>query len=413
VPSRHAFPQAPVLRKGSAMARQPRIILHLLIILLFLLATGCGKKQPPQQQRPPAPVVAASATTSDIPVQLTAVGNVEPLQAVAIRPQVSGEIMKVHFTEGQEVAKGALLFTIDPRPAEAALKKAQAALIRTLASEKNARDDAARYERLFHDGIVTQEQFESYRTRAETFAADVAAERAAVDNARLSLAYSTIRSPISGRTGNLLVKAGNVVKANEGELVTVNQMAPISVAFTLPEKELARVRSRMVRGGLSLEAVPSGGSAPELGSVSFIDNTVDSTTGTIKMKGNFPNRSRALWPGQFTSVQITLETLKNAVVVPSQAVQTGQQRQFVFVVKADSTAELRPVDAGVSHKGLTAVTRGLAVGEQVVVDGQMRVVPGGKVAVKQGPGAGDQGSGKAEKPTATTPPASPAGSSKP
>jgi multidrug efflux system membrane fusion protein len=378
-----------------------RLAATLIILSLSLMYAGCGTKQPPQAKRPPTPVITAQATTADLPVQLTAVGTVEPLQAVAIRPQVSGEITKVHFREGDEVARGALLFTVDPLLATALLNKAQANLARTLASEKNARDDAARYEQLFKDGIVPRDQYESFRTRAETFAADVAADRATLENARHLLSYSTIRSPIAGRTGKLLVKAGNVVKANEGELVTINQMAPIGVSFTLPEKELGKVRNRMAQGGLSLEARPSESGSAEQGTVAFIDNAVDSATGTIRLKGHFANRARALWPGQFVTVVITMETLKNAVVVPSQAVQTGQQGEFVFVVKADYTAELRPVTTGVSHDGRTAILKGIGAGEQVVIDGQMRLAPGATVMEKQGSGTRDQGSGKAEKPAAT------------
>lgn len=359
------------------------------LCLVPLLLSGCAEKKQPQK-RSPVPVITAQATRKTVPVQFTAVGNVESIQSVVVRPQVNGEILKVHFREGDDVAKGTLLFTIDPRPLEAALKKAQANLTRDLVQERNAKADAARYEQLVKEGIVTHEQYEGYRTKAEAATADAAADHANVENARVQLSYCTVRSPITGRTGNLTITAGNVVKANEGQLVTVNQIAPIYVTFSVPEKSLTELRSRMNAGDLRIEAVVPGRPEPEQGVVTFIDNTVDTTTGTIKLKGTFANKTKSLWPGQFATVVITLKNLPDAVVVPSQTVQTGQQGAFVFVVKPDSTADIRPVKTGVTYDGMTVIESGLQPGETVVTDGQMRLSPGAQVTVKQNAVSGER-----------------------
>jgi multidrug efflux system membrane fusion protein len=320
---------------------------------------------------------------------LEATGTVESYSQVAVKSMVNGEVKKVHFTEGQDVAKGQILFTIDPRQSEAAIRKGEADLARIKAQLATARANAERYGRLVKDGIVTAEQYDSFRTQAESLEADYTAQQAQIEALRVQLSYCTIRSPISGRTGNLLIHAGNVVKANDTlSLVTINQIRPIYVAFSIPERELPRIRQYLGRGKMKVEARLQGdGGPPEIGEVTFLDNAVDAATATIKLKGTFANSKTRLWPGQFVSVRLTLSSLADAVVVPTQAVQTGQQGQYLFVVTGDS-AELRPVKAGVAFEGVTVVEQGLKSGETVVTDGHMRVVPGGKVMVKQEPGAG-------------------------
>jgi multidrug efflux system membrane fusion protein len=351
---------------------------------LLLVSTGCAKKAEKPKGRPPALVVTAVASRQDVPVQLRAIGTMEASESIAVRTQISGELTKVAFREGQDVQKGALLFQLDSRTYLAAIRKAEATLARDRVIFANARKDYERYSQLVKDGIVTQEQAEGYRTKAESASADVAADQAAVDSAREQLAFCTITSPITGRLGVLAVDRGNVVKANDTVLVTINKLVPINASFTIPEKELSQLKLHMAAGTVAVEAeVPGSLTGKETGAVSFLDNTVDPTTGTIRLKAAFGNAKKQLWPGQFVNLSVTLAMIKNAVVVPSQAIQTGQRGQFVFVVKPDASAELRQVVAGPVVQGVTVVEKGLQQGEQVVVDGQMRVVPGGKIEVKQ------------------------------
>jgi membrane fusion protein, multidrug efflux system len=307
----------------------------------------------------------------------------EASESVTIKPMLSGELTKVGFREGEEVSEGALLFEIDPRPYQAALNKAQASLDRNRVVMNNARKDYERYVPLAKEGIVSQEQAEGYRTRAETAAADLAADQAAVESARTQLSYCTITAPISGRLGTLAVDQGNVVKANDTALVTINKLRPIRATFTIPEQSLSLVRQRLAAGEMIVVAEVSGVAGfTEKGQVSFLDNAVDPTTGTIRLKGQFVNEQKRLWPGQFVTLSLTLDVRKQAVVVPTQAVQTGQKGPFVFVVKQDSTAEARLIVPGPAYESITVIDSGLQVGEQVVIDGQMRVIPGSKVEIK-------------------------------
>ncbi len=349
-----------------------------------LSLAGCAKKDETPKGRPPALVITAPATLANIPVLIKAIGNMEASESVAIRTQISGELTKVAFREGQDVQKGAPLFQFDPRSYTAALAKAEASLSRNRTILNNARKDYERYSQLVKDGIVTQEQAEGYRTRAESAVADVAADQAAVESARTQLSFCTITAPISGRLGVLAVDRGNVVKANDTILVTINKLAPINASFTITEKDLTAVKRQMAAGRVSVTAeVPGTSGLRETGVVTFVDNSIDPATGTIRIKGSFDNSKKLLWPGQFVNLSITMAVLNNAVVVPSQAVQTGQNGQFVFVVTKDGTAEIRPVGTGPVSQGVTVVEKGLQAGEQVVIDGQMRVIPGGKVEIKQ------------------------------
>lgn len=368
----------------------PTIIVAIFMTCLAL--SGCAKKVEKPKGRPPAFVITAAASQQNIPVMIKAIGNMEASESVAIRTQISGELTKVAFREGQDVQQGALLFQLDPRSYQAALLKAEASLARNRIIQNNARKDYERYSQLVKEGIVTQEQAEGYRTKAESAAADVDADKAAVESARTQLSFCTIKAPISGRLGALAIDRGNVVKANDTVLVTINKLAPINASFTISEKELAAVKRQMVVGAMSVTAeVPGVPGAKEKGVVTFIDNTIDVATGTIRIKASFGNTKKLLWPGQFVNLSLTMAVLNNAVVVPSQALQTGQKGQFVFVVTKDGTAEVRPVIVGPVLQGVTVVEKGLQSGEQVVVDGQMRVVPGGKVEItppdRQGPPA--------------------------
>jgi multidrug efflux system membrane fusion protein len=317
-------------------------------------------------------------------VQLHAIGNVEAYTTVGIKAQIGGTLSKVHFTEGQDIKKGDLLFTIDPRPYEASLKQSEAALARDRAQYENAKKDAGRYAELVKKGYVSQEQYEQLRTNADALESVVQADLAQVENAKLQLSFCFIHAPVSGRAGSLLLHEGNLVKANaDTPMVVINQIQPVNVTFTLPEKYLPEIRKYTNAGKLGVEAFPSvEDKSPAKGSLSFIENVVDASTGTIMMKATFSNQDRRLWPGQFVNVTITLAVQQDVTVVPTGTVQTGQQGRYVYVVKGD-VAELRPVIAGTDYQGLTVVEKGLESGEQVVTDGQMRLKPGARVVIKQ------------------------------
>jgi len=366
--------------------------------LCVLLCTGCSAKKAETHGLPPdysAPVTTGTATLATVPVQVHAIGNVEAYSTVSVKAQVAARIEKAYFTEGKDVRKGDLLFTLDRRPFDVALQQAEANLAKDQAQLENAGAESERYKELFQEGIVSKEQYDSMRTNADALAASVRADKAAIDKARIDLSYCSIQSPIDGRTGAVLVHPGNLVKDNDAVLVVLNQIHPIYVTFSVPEQHLADIKRYQAEAPLKVEAsAPNQEQAVSRGVLSFIDNAVDSTTGTIKLKATFQNPDNRLWPGQFVNVALTLMTQANAVVVPSQAVQTGQAGQYVFVVKQDRTAELRPVVAGNSIAGRTVIQKGVAAGETLITDGQMRVVPGMKVVEKQVSGAGVQVSGK-------------------
>jgi multidrug efflux system membrane fusion protein len=331
-----------------------------------------------------APVTIAKATLATVPIQVHAIGNVEAYSTISVKAQVAARVEKAYFTEGQDVRKGDLLFTLDRRPYDTALQQAEANLAKDQAQLENAKAEAERYTMLFQEGIVSKEQYDSMRTNADGVAASVRADRAAIDKAKIDLSYCTIEAPIDGRTGALLVHPGNLVKDNDATLVVLNQIHPIYVTFSVPEQHLADIKRYRAEGPLKVEAIiPNQEQNPAQGVLTFIDNAVDSTTGTIKLKGTFENPDNRLWPGQFVNVALTLRTQPNAIVVPSQAVQTGQAGQYVFVVKPDMTAEYRPVVVASGVGGETVIQKGLEAGETIVTDGQLRVVPGMKVAARK------------------------------
>lgn len=353
-------------------------------VSLAMLLAGCSKQQaaPPP---PAAPVSVAKVEQKSVPLELRVIGAVEAYSTVDVKAQVDGQLTEVHFTEGEDVRKGQLLFTIDRQPFEADLRRAEASLARNQAESQNAKMQAERYTRLVGEGVVAKEQYEDVITKAEALEAAVRADKAAVENAKVRLAYTSIHSPIDGRTGSLRVHRGNIVKANDEKstLVVINQLTPIYSTFALPEQDLSQVRRYMSAGKLKVEAaIPQDPGPPAGGTVSFVDNAVDRTTGTIRLKATFPNSDRRLWPGQFVNVVLTLAEEKDALVVPSQAIQTGQQGMFVWVVKPDLTVESRTVTVERTRQNESIIAQGLAAGETVVTDGQLRLMSGGHVQIK-------------------------------
>src|SRR5882724_11865299 len=366
------------------------------------------------------PVEVAAVTQQDVPIQIKSIGNVEAQSTIAVRSQVEGTLMSVAFVPGQEVKKGAVLFTIDPRPLQAQLSTAEANLLKAMAAVRQGNDIVARDEataandrvgvnrdlRLVEAGVIPREQYDNdvakLRSSEATVRADQSsvanlqaaqkAEEATVQNARIQLSYTTIRAPLAGKTGNLAVTAGNLVRANDTTaMVTITTSSPIYVTFSVPERDLVRIRQSSGKEGLVVRGeIPGDESNPVMGKLSLVDNTVDPATGTVKLKATFINDDRRLYPGQFVNVVMTLGTAMQAIVVPSQAVQVGQDKSFVYVVKADGTAEIRTVKTGTVMDAMTVIEDGLKPGEQVVTDGQLRLVPGAKVQVK---GQGGRGQG--------------------
>jgi len=364
------------------------------------------------------PVTVANASHRDVPLEIQVIGNIEAYSTITVKAQVGGQLTDVFFKEGDFVKKGEKLFTIDPRPLEAAynqavaniardqasLLQAQANMARDQANAKYQDSQAKRYGDLFQAGVVSKDQAEQLRAGADAGAQAVNADKAAIasaqaaigastataENAKVQLGFTTIYSPIHGRTGNLTVKQGNVVTANNMDMMTINQVEPIYVTFSVPEAQLTAIKKYMALGSLTVRARPQDADTAdeERGALTFVDNTVDVTTGTIKLKGTFPNIDHKLWPGQFVRVTLRLTTQQNAVVVPNEAIQTGQTGAFVYVVKQDKTVESRPVVTGTRVEQDMVVSEGLAVGETVVTEGQLRLAPGSKVVVKDGRGGG-------------------------
>jgi len=354
---------------------------------ILAAAVACRGKGPPPAAEA-VPVRVGKVEKKSVPLQIRNVGTIQPYVAVAVRAQVSGEITQVHFREGQDLKKGELLFTIDPRPYEAALAQAEAALARDRAQMENAQTDVKRYEDLVKKDYVTQQQYDSVKATAAATAATVRLNLASVERARLDVAYCSIRAPMDGRSGSIMVQAGNVVKANDAMLVSINQVAPIYLTFAVPERELPEIRRRQNAGRLSVEAEePATGRLLGRGDLTFVDNTVDRATGTITLKATFSNADRVLWPGEFVNAVLTLATEANAIVAPTGAVQNGQQGTYAFVVKSDATVESRPVTVARNAADGVVIAKGLAAGETVVTDGQLRLSPGAKIEVVTAEGA--------------------------
>lgn len=360
---------------------------RLLAVLAMALMLACARAEKVVSPEL-IPVRVGTVEQKAVPIQIRNVGSVQPYNTVAVRALVNGEILQVHFREGQDVRKGDPLFTIDPRPYEAALAQAEAALARDRAQLENAESDARRYADLVRKDYVTAQQNDSVQANARGYAATVRADQAAVDRSRLDLGYCSIRSPLDGRTGVVLVQAGNVVKANDATLVTINQVVPVYVAVAVPERDLAEIRRRQAEGSLAVVAEDASTGKPlATGELTFIDNAVDRGTGTIKLKATFPNADRQLWPGEFVNAVLTLTTEKAAIVAPTGAVQNGQQGTYAYVVRADGTVESRPVTVARNTPEGVVVSKGLSAGEKVVTDGQLRLSPGAKIEVVTAEGA--------------------------
>jgi multidrug efflux system membrane fusion protein len=396
------------------MSNVERLSVAILLNLVLLSCTSAPPADPAAMVQPAVPVSVAEASEEVVPIQVAAVGNVEAYSSVGVKAQIGGQLLSVKFAEGATVNEGDLLFEIDSRPSQEALRQADAAvrkdeaelrvaeanLARDQARLKNAQAEAQRFETLSKEGISTRMQEDEVRTAAEVAVQSVRADeaalesiraslesgRAAVEQAKLNLGYSQIRAPITGRTGSLLLHPGNLVQANsEQPLVVINQITPIYVTFGVPERYLTEVSRKKNSGQkLLIDVKTDGATEPIRGSLSVIDNSVDSTTGTIRLKGTLDNRNRQLWPGQFVNVVLTLETQK-ATVFPAEAIQAGQLGSFVYVVKSDQTVEPRPVVIGQTVNGKAIVESGVVPGETVVTDGQSRLYPGAKVATSTPP----------------------------
>jgi len=352
---------------------------------LMALSACVGTKAAPGPP-PPVPVLAAVVEQRDVPLQVHAIGAVEAYSTVSVKTQITGELTGVFFKEGDDVQKGQLIFTLDKRPLEADVRRAEGALARDEAQAKNALSEQRRYESLVKAGVVSTQEYDRVESNAAAMEAAVRADKGALENAKVQLVYSSIYSPINGRTGNLLVHQGNMIKANDvPALVNINQVEPIYVTFTVPQQYLADVKQYSRNGSLPVQALIPGDSRGKItGKLSFIDNTVDPSTGTIKLKGVFTNGDRRLWPGQFVDAYLTLKTQSNALVIPSQAIQNGQQGTFVYVIKDDNTVEARVITTSEAQQaGQLIVQKGLTLGERIVTDGQLRLVPGSKVQIKQ------------------------------
>ena len=351
-------------------------------VAVAAIAFGCAKPPAGPPPAAPAPVVVTTAAKKTVPVQTQAIGSVKVISTVHVRPRVNGELTGVHFKEGDFVKKGQKLFTIDPRPYDAAVKQAEATLAKDRAALFGAELDLRRIEKV---GSVAAAEQDAARTAVAAGKAAVEADEAALNSARIQAGFTTIASPLDGRTGSLLVTAGNLVSSTDlNPLVIINQISPITVAFALPEHQLPAVTAaQRDRGPLKAEADLRAGGSPIAGKLAFIDNAVDATTGTVQLKAEFPNEDQALWPGQFVDVVLTVGERPNAVVVPTAVVQSGPKGQYVYVVK-DGVAELRPVTVAFELGGEAVIASGLAGDETVVLDGQLRVAPGAKVEVKGG-----------------------------
>ncbi len=383
---------------GDAGAIRTVLMKARYLAILVLAAAGAGaayyyERQavtPPAHatiapaQAPAAPVTVALVVQKPMPVRLGAVGNARAYAIVSVKSRVDGQIFKVGFQEGQLVHKGDLLFAIDPRPFEAALRQAQANLARDQATLERNRLDLERYGELLKKDFASRQQVDQTKASVDSMVATLQADQAAIVQAQLNLEYCQIRSPIEGITGNLLVNEGNLVKANDTvNLVVINQVKPIYVSFSVPQQNLPEIRRRIAAGKLAVEvAIPGDAGPPETGALTFINNSVDMNTGTIQLKATFPNDDGRLTPGQFVNAGLTLSTIQAALVVPAEAVQSGQHGNYVFVVKPDKTVEMRPVELGFTIENEAVIDKGVRPGEQVVTSGQLRLFPGARVEIR-------------------------------
>ena len=355
----------------------------ILLSLLWFLA-ACGKKPAPTFERPPAPVAVAAAVTQDVPIYLDEIGKFVAREVVSIQPQVSGRITQIHFSDGADVKAGQVLFTIDPRPYQAQLNVAEANLGQAKAALALAQINFERVAAVTDQRAISRQDYDAKKNAVEVAEAQVKQNQAALESARLNLDYCTIRSPIHGRAGQRLVDLGNVVTANSSSLLVIQRLDPIYADFTVTESNLTAVQRNMANKTLRVEVrLPDEPDKPRAGELSFLDNSVQEGTGTVKLRATLPNGDRRFWPGRFANVRLVLTTHQNAVLVPAQAPQMSAKGQFVYVVTPDSTAELRPVAVGQRQGDLVVISYGLNPGERVVTNGQLGVTPGGKVRIAQ------------------------------
>lgn len=361
-----------------------------LIYFFALVFTGCEKKAPAAFERPPAPVTVAAAITRDVPVYLDAIGKTVAREVVSIQPQVSGRIVQIHFADGADVKVGQVLFTIDPRPYQAHLNAAEANLAQAKAQLDLAKINFDRVASVTDQRAVSRQEHDAKKNAVEVAEAQVKQNQAAVETARLNLDYCIIRAPINGRAGQRLVDPGNVVTANTGSLMVIQRFNPIYVDFTIPEKDLTAVQRNMVNKTLQVEVrLPDEPDKPRGGDLTFLDNSVQEGTGTVKLRATLANNDRRFWPGRFANVRLILGMDRGAVLIPADAPQMSAKGPFLYVVKDDSSAELRPVNVGQRQGDLVVINQGIKAGERVVVQGQLGVTPGGKVNVaKAGAPAG-------------------------
>jgi membrane fusion protein, multidrug efflux system len=373
--------------QGKKLKMQTDKISYAIITMLAAALAGCSSRDAVQASKPQpaagAPVTVAVVASRTMPVELQAIGNVESISTVSIKAQISGQLVGIHFKEGDFVKRGQLLFTIERPPFEAALRQAEGTLAKDQAQALNARLDAERYQGLGREGVASKQQVDAALAASNAAQATVAADKAAAETAKINLDYTSIYSPISGRTGSIGVKVGNLVKANDVPiLVTINQIEPIYVTFSIPEQQLTELKQYSAQKSLKVDAAPQGSSQHFSGRLTFIDNAVDTTTGTIKLKATFANDQHVLWPGQFVDVNLTLKSQPNALVIPTAALQTSQQGTYVYVVNPDMTAQPQPVKVGWTLGEETVIASGLQPGQRVVTDGQLRLTPGTKVDIK-------------------------------
>ncbi len=372
---------------------------RVLVGVAFLVAVGAaaivafrytpGSRAEAPKAAATVPVSVAKVARKTVPVRVHAIGNVEPHTTVAIKARIDGQIVAVHFKEGDEVRAGQVLFEIDRRPFEAQLAQAQANLAKDRALLDRANEQEKRYQDLLQQKFISQDAYAQIKTNAETAAAQVRADDAAIQAVQLQLSYCTIRAPITGYAGKIQIQQGNLVKANDtNSLVVINQIVPVNVSFSVPEQRLAAVRKYQADGELQVATqIPGANGPPIAGRLSFIDNTTDATTGTIRLKAEFPNTDKMLWPGQFVDVVLTLTHQDDAIVVPPMAIQNGPNGQYVFVVKPDGTADLRDVKVERTEGDVAVIASGLAPGDTVVTVGQLRLAPGSKVSIADAKGS--------------------------
>jgi multidrug efflux system membrane fusion protein len=368
-------------RKGPEHWAHGAMLGTLVAVSLF---TGCDKKSQPTFERPPAPVTTAAATAQDVPLYIDAVGKIVAREVVSVQPQVSGRIVKIHFTDGADIKAGDLLFTIDPRPFQAQLNQSEANLAQAEAALSLAKVNFARVEMVSDPRAVSRQDYDTKKNAVEAAEAQLNLNRAAVESARLNLEYCTIRSPINGRAGQRNVDAGNVVSANNSTLLVIQRLDPIYADFTVTENELTAVQRNMSNRALTVEVrLPDDSARPRAGKLTFLDNSVQEGSGTVKLRATLANGDRQFWPGRFAKVRLVLETRRDAVLVPAEAPQLSAKGSFVYVVNGDASAELRPVKVGQRHGDLVVIEDGVKAGEHVVVTGQLGVTPGGKVRIVQ------------------------------